>query len=125
MAVRILLVDDAREMRDLVAASLTLDGRFEVVGQAGNGREAIALTRETMPDVVLLDLSMPEMDGLEALPHILATAPGTVVVVFSGFDEVQIGVEARALGAADYVAKGVPLDALADRVHAVFRRRRP
>jgi len=123
MAIRVLLVDDAEEMRALVATSLRIDGRYEIAGEAGNGRDAIALAEQAKPDVVLLDLSMPEMDGLEALPHLLATTPAPVVVVFSGFDEVKLGAEARARGAAAYVEKGVPLDVLADRIEEVFRAR--
>jgi hypothetical protein len=123
--IRILLVDDADEMRGLVAMALALTGDFLVVGQAANGREAVELTARELPDLVLLDLSMPEMDGLEALPLIRAAAPETVVVVFSAFDELRLGDEARALGAAAYVEKGTPLGELArllTEVHAVESR---
>ena len=119
MPIRILLADDAEEMRGLVALSLRLNGAFDVVGEAGNGRQAVSLAATLRPDLVLLDLSMPEMDGLEALPRILAASPETVVVVFSGFDEQQLGRDARQLGAAAYVEKGVPLDELAGRLIAV------
>lgn len=121
--IRILLVDDAREMRELVALSLRIGGTFEVVGEAANGAEAVELTCATRPDLVLLDLSMPVMDGLEALPLILHRAPETVVVVFSGFDELQLGREARALGASAYVEKGVPLDVLARTLVEVYEER--
>lgn len=122
--IRILLVDDATEMRELVAMSLRINAGFDVVGQAGNGREAVELTERERPDLVLLDLSMPEMDGLEALPHILRESPDTVVVVFSGFNEHQLGAEAKARGATAYVEKGVPLDVLARRLHEVYEQRR-
>ena len=111
---RTLLVDDAAEMRALVGMSLRLDGRFDVVGEAGNGREAVDLAAAYRPDLVLLDLSMPVMDGLEALPLIRAAVPETVVVVFSAFEEERLGAEAKARGAVAYVTKGVPLDCLAN-----------
>ncbi len=116
--IRIALVDDAEEMRLLVSLSLTLTGDFTVVGEAGNGRDAVALAQAHRPDLMLLDLSMPEMDGLEALPLVLKASPETCVVVFSGFDEAQLGAEARALGAVGYVEKGTPLEELGTRLKA-------
>ena len=112
MPIRIALVDDAEEMRLLVGMSLTLSGEFTVVGHASNGREAIAVAEEHRPELMLLDLSMPEMDGLEALPLVLEASPETCVVVFSGIDEVELGLEARTLGATGYVEKGTPIEEL-------------
>lgn len=114
--IRIALVDDAEELRLLVGLTLSLSGDFTVVGEAANGRDAISLAEAHRPDVMLLDLSMPEMDGLEALPRILAASPDTSVVVFSAFDEGTHGDEARRLGARGYVAKGTPLEDLADQI---------
>lgn len=122
--IRTALVDDAEEMRVLVSMSLTLTGDFVVVAEGGNGREAVAVAAEHHPELMLLDLSMPEMDGLEALPRVLATSPGTCVVVFSGFDDSQLGAEARALGAAGYVEKGTPLEELAARLVAYVEQHR-
>ena len=123
--IRVLLVDDATEMRTLVAMSLRLNGAFDVVAEAGNGRDAIDLAAAERPDVVLLDLSMPEMDGLEALPRILEAAPDTAVVVFSAFDELHLSTKARHLGAADYVEKGSSLDEVARRLTRAYEERRP
>lgn len=116
--IRIALVDDAEEMRLLVSLSLTLTGDFVVVGEAANGREAVTVAAEHRPDLMLLDLSMPEMDGLEALPLVLAASPETCVVVFSGFDEAQLGMEARRLGARGYIEKGTALEELGARLRA-------
>ena len=126
--IRTALVDDAEEMRLLVSMSLTLSGEFVVVAEAGNGREAVDVAREHRPELMLLDLSMPEMDGLEALPRVLEASPDTCVVVFSGFDDTHLGPEARALGAAGYVEKGTPLEDLIARLVAYVeecRRRGP
>ena len=121
--IRVLLADDADEMRRLVALSLRLNGSFEVVGEAANGQEAVDLATSLQPDVVVLDLSMPVMDGLTALPLIKRAAPETVVVVFSGFDELQLGAGSRGLGAAAYVEKGTPLDELAGTLARAYAER--
>lgn len=122
--IRVALVDDADEMRLLVGMSLSLTGEFVVVGEAANGREAITVAADTRPELMLLDLSMPEMDGLEALPKVLEASPETCVVVFSGFDETQLGAEARARGARAYVEKGTPLEELSERLRAYVREHR-
>jgi hypothetical protein len=82
--VRVLIADDESTTRDVLRRVLERSGRFEVVAEAHNGAEALALAEEIHPDVVVLDLSMPTMDGLEALPRILASAPDTKVVLLSG-----------------------------------------
>ncbi|HVE24807.1 MAG TPA: PAS domain-containing protein, partial [Sporichthya sp.] len=86
-APRILVVDDNDDVRMLLCAQLRALGKGTVVGQAADGAEAVRLAAELQPDLVFLDLSMPDMDGLEALPRILDSVPGVKVVVMSGFDE--------------------------------------
>ena len=115
-AFRVVLVDDMVELRQLIKLTLERSGRFEVVGQAGNGREGIEVAAETDPDLVLLDVSMPVMDGLEALPIICRTVPSTTVVMLSGFSEVRLGAEAAAAGAAAYLEKGLTPQALVARL---------
>jgi DNA-binding NarL/FixJ family response regulator len=102
---RVLLCDDSSQIRDLVRIVLELEG-VEVVGEAGNGREAVERAAREQPDVVLLDLSMPVMDGLEALPEILRVAPGSKVVVLSGLDNRFLVERALEQGAVRYVLKG-------------------
>lgn len=109
MVLSIVLADDTADIRLLTRTQLQLEGDFEVVGEAATGREAVDLARQHQPDLVLLDLAMPEMDGLQALPLIRSEAPATQVVVLSGFDRHAVGDEALALGAAQYVQKGRPL----------------
>ncbi|MEY2419337.1 MAG: hypothetical protein QOG90_2017 [Actinomycetota bacterium] len=118
--VRIVLVDDAAEVRALVRMRLKLSRHFEVVGEGGTGREAVQLANELAPQLILLDVSMPDMDGLEALQRIRAEAPGTVVAMFSGFEEHGLADQARALGAADFIEKSVPIEQLADRLLAAI-----
>ncbi|MBW3621195.1 MAG: response regulator [Actinobacteria bacterium] len=111
---RVVLVDDASDLRLLIGRLLERDGRFEVVGQAADGAEGIRAVGEHRPDLCLLDLSMPVMDGLEALPRILEQCPGTKVVILSGLDARQMERTALDLGAAGYLEKGRAFDRLAD-----------
>lgn len=102
---KVLIVDDSEDIRTLVRLFLERKDGFEVAGEAGTGRDAIKLATELQPDLVLLDLAMPEMDGLEALPHILVASPEARVIVLSGFDQ-RVGNQALAAGAAKFVQKG-------------------
>lgn len=113
---RVLLVDDMVPLRQLIRLTLERSGHFEVVGEAGDGSEGIDAATSLQPDIVLLDVSMPVMDGLEALPKIVASAPETTVVMLSGFSETRLGGEAAAGGAAAYLEKGLPPDALVQRL---------
>ena len=81
--VRVLLVDDLPDIRLVMRLLLEADGRAEVVGEAADGAEGVALARELRPDAVILDLRMPGMDGVSALPLIRDAAPGVVVVALS------------------------------------------
>ncbi|HVF19977.1 MAG TPA: response regulator, partial [Mycobacteriales bacterium] len=105
---RVLLVDDAVDIRAIMRINLELSGAV-IVGEAGTGREAVELASELQPDVVLLDLAMPGMDGLEALPLVRAAAPDAKVVVLSGFAAARMEQSALDLGAAAYVEKGTPV----------------
>ena len=78
--IRVVVVDDDSHLRDLFKMMLELEDGFEVVGEAGDGKAAISRVEECQPDLVMLDLEMPVMDGLEALPRILEAAPRTKVV---------------------------------------------
>ncbi len=106
--VRVVITDDERDVRILVRAALQFDDRFEVVGEASNGREAVEVVRETRPDVVLLDLRMPEMSGEEVAAVLRDEAPGTAIVVFSAFITNKAET-ARTLGAAACIDKITPI----------------
>jgi len=113
---RVLLADDVANLRVLVRLALELHGPFEVVAEAENGAEAVERAREFGPDLVLLDVSMPVLDGIEALPAVRAAAPDAKVVVLSAFEERRLARTAIAAGAADYVEKGIEPRALAARL---------
>lgn len=107
-ALRILIADDAPDIRLLLKMYLT-DTRLEVVGEATNGAEAVELAGSEKPDAVILDLAMPVMDGLEAIPLIKKASPNTKIVVLSGFDADKMAERALGLGAETYLQKGVAL----------------
>jgi PAS domain S-box-containing protein len=116
----IVLVDDASEVRLLVRTRMRLSGRIAVVGEAADGHEAIALAAEHQPSLMLLDVSMPGMDGLTALPRVLEASPGTRVVLYSGFEEHGLTERGAELGAAAFIEKSTPIDSLIERLLAVF-----
>lgn len=82
----VLLVDDTIDLRLLLRLALERTGRFRIVGDAGDGQEGVALAERLQPDLVVLDLNMPVMDGAEALPLIRAASPRSRVVIFSGIE---------------------------------------
>jgi DNA-binding NarL/FixJ family response regulator len=109
---RVVVCDDAPALRALLRTSLELDGRAEVVGEAADGERAIALAAALRPDVVLLDIQMPGVDGLTALPRIRRAAPDTQVIVLSGCDAPATSARALALGARRYVEKPAGVEAI-------------
>jgi len=107
MSERILVVDDHPLTRDALASLLT-QGGFDVVGEAADGAEALDLAHELQPDLVLLDLSMPGLDGLAALPRLRAAAPGCEVVVLTASGTEENLLAAIRGGAAGYLLKSEP-----------------
>ncbi|MGN6799005.1 MAG: response regulator [Gaiellaceae bacterium] len=103
--VRVLIADDQRLFAEALEAILTTDGRIAVVGRAANGEEAVALARDGRPDVVLMDIAMPILDGIAATEAIGVEAPETRVVVLTGSDAPEDIARAEAAGASGYVTK--------------------
>ncbi|HVM20865.1 MAG TPA: response regulator [Egibacteraceae bacterium] len=117
---RAVVADDVDYLRTLLRIVLESSGKFDVVAEARNGREAVDATVEHRPDLTLLDLSMPVMDGLEALPLIRQAVPSTSVVVLSGFDADRMEQTALAAGARAYLVKGISPEDLVSRLLAVL-----
>jgi DNA-binding NarL/FixJ family response regulator len=107
MTLRILIVDDHPLTRDALSSLLAQSG-FNVVGEAADGEEAISLARQLSPDLVLLDLTMPGLDGLDALPRLRAAAPDSEVVVLTASGTEENLLAAIRGGAAGYLLKSEP-----------------
>jgi two-component system chemotaxis response regulator CheY len=104
MSVSILIVDDAVFMRTVLKKMLTEEG-YDVVGEASNGVEAITKAKEFLPDVITLDITMPEMDGVTAIPGILKNSPNSKVIMCSAMGQQPMVVEAIKNGAKDFIVK--------------------
>jgi DNA-binding NarL/FixJ family response regulator len=120
MAERIIVVDDHPLTRDALS-SLLAQGGFDVVGEAADGSEAIDLAQRLQPDLVLLDLSMPGLDGLSALPRLRAAAPGCEVVVLTASGTEENLLSAIRGGAAGYLLKSEPPERIVDFLRGVAK----
>ena len=121
MTIRVLVVDDHPVVRGGLVGWLDAQPDLAVVGEAGDGQEALARVAETMPDVVLMDLRMPRMDGVAAIERLAATHPGVRVLVLTTYDTDADIVRAVEAGASGYLLKDAPLPQLADAVRAAAR----
>lgn len=105
-----MIVDDNALVRRLLREQLTARGALDVVAEAGDALTAVQLAAEIAPDLVVLDLSMPGTDGFTAIGDLLAAAPGTRVVVMSGYSAGEMADRVIAAGAAAYLEKGLRMD---------------
>jgi DNA-binding NarL/FixJ family response regulator len=122
--ISVYLVDDVPELRELIRYGMEEDPGFEVVGEAGDGRTALEGIAETQPAAVLLDLSMPDMDGLQAIPEIRRGDPDVAIIVLSGFSADRMSQPAIDRGADGYVEKGTPIQEIRDATRTAVARRR-
>jgi CheY-like chemotaxis protein len=118
--IRIAIADDVPELRMMLRAQLEPDDAFDVVGEAADGSEAIAVVRTTQPDCILLDLAMPVMDGLQAIPEIRRAQPGITIVVLSGFEAATLEAASLDAGADLYLEKGTSLAEIAEKLRDIY-----
>lgn len=121
-AVRVLVVDDQQLIRDGIASLLSLQDGLAVVGTAANGEEALTRARALSPDVVLMDVRMPVMDGIEATVALRRELPECQVLMLTTFDDEDYIVAALKVGAVGYLLKDMPDQHLAQAIHAAHRR---
>lgn len=110
MTCRVAICDDVASFRTLLKLVLETSDDIDVVGEAANGQEAVDVCTNLRPDVLLLDVAMPVMDGLEALPLIGTASPQTGVVILSGFSNSDVHDRAMQNGAVSFLEKGVSTD---------------
>lgn len=108
--IRVLLCDDVAAFRTLIRASLSEDPQIDVVGEAADGLDGVAQVGDLQPDVVLLDLSMPLCDGMEAIPLMRERGPATSIVALSGFGADRMAGPVLDRGAHSYLEKGADVD---------------
>jgi len=109
MAHRILVVDDAAFMRMMIKAILTKNG-YDVVGEASDGQQAVEKYKELHPDLVTMDITMPEMDGITALKEIKKINPGSKVIMCSAMGQQAMVIDAIQAGAKDFIVKPFQAD---------------
>jgi DNA-binding NarL/FixJ family response regulator len=122
--ISVYLVDDVPELRELIRYGMEGDPTFEVVGEAGNGRSALEGIAATNPAAVLLDLSMPDMNGLEAILEIRKRDPDVAIIVLSGFTADRMASPTLERGADRYVEKGTPMEELLEATRTAVAARR-
>ncbi len=120
-SIRVLIVDDHTLVRDGIRALLGLTAGIEVVGEATNGKEALEMVKQLVPDVVLMDLAMPVMGGLEATRRIRKEFPGTKVLALTQYDDSEYVVPVIEAGARGFVTKMAAFTELATAIQAVYR----
>ncbi|MFC1992725.1 response regulator [Chloroflexota bacterium] len=119
--IKVLIVDDHTLVRDGIRALLALVADVEVVGEAANGMEALEKVKELSPDVVLMDLAMPVMSGLEATRRIRKEFPGTKVLALTQYDDSEYVIPIIEAGACGFVTKMVAFSELASAIQAAYR----
>jgi DNA-binding NarL/FixJ family response regulator len=118
----VLLADDHELMRRLLRRAIGAQPGLEIVGEASDGAQALALARTLTPDVVVLDLAMPEMDGLQVAAAVRAAVPGCAILIFSAFEAERAAAPALAAGADQYLEKSAGFEAAALAVAALAGR---
>lgn len=121
-SITIVIVDDNQGTRSLLRALAARDPQLEVVGEAGDGLEAVEVVRACQPDAVILDIMMPVATGLDAIPDILKLSPQTRIVGYSAYDGHRQ--EALDLGAHGWCTKGVPWETLSETIVGLVEERR-
>lgn len=119
MAIGVVVVDDATDLRKLIGIALQRDGRFEVLASVGDGQQGIDAVRAHRPRVVLMDVSMPVMDGLTATRKLKEEFPGLPILILTGYADARLEEEARRAGADVFMDKVQPLTAVADALAAL------
>jgi two-component system, NarL family, response regulator LiaR len=123
MTIKIIIADDHKLMRDGLHALLGRERELEVIATAENGRVAVQLTRKLAPDVVVMDVSMPEMNGIEASRQILAESPDTRIVALSMHSDRRFVEGMLRAGVSSYVLKDSPIEELSYAIRAVMENR--
>lgn len=119
--IKILLAEDHAVVRESIREALTREPEFSIVGEASNGDEAVKLARDLRPDVILMDIAMPRLNGIEATRQIKSFSPTVSILVLTAYDDEQYIFSVLAAGAAGYLLKDVGVSDLVEAIKAVHR----
>lgn len=119
--IRVLIVDDHVMLRQCICLMLNEEDDFEIVGDAGNGKAALMLTLELQPDIVLLDIFLQTSNGLDIAKQLLRSCPNTRIVLFSGFDDENLLLDAIRIGVHGFLQKTLSIDDLLSALRAVHK----
>lgn len=117
--IRILIVDDHPVVREGLVATLEDEADFRITGAVGSAEEALSVAATARPDVILLDLELPGLGGIEAIPQLTAALPGAGIIILTAYDTDERVLGAVRAGARGYVLKGAPVDEIARAIRAV------
>lgn len=119
--IRVLVVDDQQLMRDGLSSLLSIQPGIEIVGLAANGREAVEQAQRLSPDIILMDVRMPVMDGVTATQQVRQQLPSCQVLMLTTFDDDEYVFKALAAGASGYLLKDIPAEALAKAIQLAYK----
>ena len=122
MAKTVLIVDDSAYVRQALCSVFKREVDFEVSGEAENGKEAIARARELHPDLIVLDLSMPVMNGLDAARELKRLMPAVPLLMYSAFGDRLVEQQARLVGISELVSKSQPASILVSKARSLVHR---
>ncbi len=123
--IKVLIADDQRLMREGLATLLALAGDIDIVGQASDGAEAIELAQAQRPDVILMDIRMPHIDGVAATRTIRSILPATQIIILTTFDDDEYLLGGLRAGACGYLLKDMPSEQLADAIRSAAKGQSP
>jgi len=120
-SIKILLAEDHAVVRESIREALTREREFKIVGEASNGSEAVNLARELKPDVIVMDVAMPGLNGIEATRQIKSFHPGVSILVLTAYDDEQYIFSVLSAGAAGYLLKDVGVSDLVEGIKTVYK----